>query len=198
MKRLLSLLLVLPLTSFAQVDIEAGKQKAVVCAACHQADGNSLNALWPKLAGQHAPYLEKQLQDFKKGTQRSDPSMTGMVAPLSQQDMKNLAAYYASQKVKLEVASSKHLKLGEKLYRAGDFSKKITACIACHGPQGTGNAQAGFPSLSGQHPQYIITQLQNFKSGKRTNDLNQIMQDIAKNLSEKDMTALANYISGLH
>jgi len=198
MKRLLSLLLVLPLTSFAQVDIEAGKQKAMVCAACHQADGNSVNSIWPKLAGQHAPYLEKQLQDFKKGTQRSDPSMTGMVAPLSQQDMKNLAAYYSSQKVKLEVASSKHLKLGKKLYRAGDFSKKITACIACHGPQGTGNAQAGFPSLSGQHPQYTITQLQNFKSGKRTNDLNQIMQDIAKNLSEKDMTALANYISGLH
>jgi len=198
MKRLLSLMLVLPLTSFAQVDIEAGKQKAMVCAACHQADGNSVNGIWPKLAGQHAQYLEKQLQDFKKGTQRSDPSMTGMVAPLSLQDMKNLAAYYASQKVKLEMASSENLKLGEKLYRAGDFSKKVTACIACHGPQGTGNAQAGFPSLSGQHPQYTITQLQNFKSGKRTNDLNQIMQDIAKNLSEKDMKALANYISGLH
>lgn len=200
MKKLLllaALICYAPLT-LAKADITAGKEKAMICAACHSNDGNSPTGTWPKIAGQHAPYIVKQLQDFKKGETRNDPSMTGMVAGLTPQDMENIAAFYASNKVKLEAVKAKDVKLGERLYRAGDYKKGITACIACHGPQGTGNAEAGFPSLSGQHPLYTVTQLQHFKQGKRSNDLNSIMRDIAKRLDEKEMQAIADYVSALH
>lgn len=199
MKRLLLLILLIhSMPGFAKADPEAGQQKAMVCAACHGKDGNSVNAIWPKLAGQHARYLVKQLQDYKTGKTRNDPSMSGMVANLSLEDMQNLAAFYAQQTIQLETATAKKLKAGERLYRAGDFKKQITACIACHGPRGMGNAEAGFPSLSGQHPQYTVNQLEQFKRGTRHNDLNGIMREIAQRMDTQDMQAVANYISALH
>jgi cytochrome c553 len=183
---------------FASGNIKAGEQKSIVCAACHGTKGISTNPMWPNLAGQHAVYTLKQLKDFKIGKHRNDPSMTGMVANLSEQDMQDLAAFYANLPINEGHAKKKDLLLGEKLYRAGDFKDKVTACIACHGPQGLGNAQAGFPVISGQHSQYAVQQLMNFKQGKRTNDLNSIMQDISHRMSQKQMQTVANYLSGLH
>ncbi len=183
----------------AKVDIKAGEEKATtVCAACHGKDGNSVVGTWPKLAGQHQEYIVLQLKAFKEGKKRYDPSMAGMVAALSVEDMQNLAAYFNSQKLKVGEASPKNLKRGEAIYRGGDESKHISACIACHGPDGRGNAQAGFPALSGQHAQYVVEQLKNYKSGKRQTDINHIMRDIASRMDEDDMKAVANYISGLH
>jgi cytochrome c553 len=197
-KLLLLLLTVIAMPVIAKGNIEAGKQKAVVCAACHGPDGNSTNSLWPKLAGQHQDYIVKQLKEYKEGKKRNAPEMTGMVAGLSEQDMHDLAAFYASQKRVKGSASKTNLELGERLYRAGDFKSRITACIACHGPDGRGNALAGFPALYGQQKQYIINQLISFKEGKRSNDLNSIMQDIASRMNKKQIEAVANYISGLH
>ncbi len=182
----------------AKSDIAAGEQKSIVCAACHGAKGISTNPIWPNLAGQHASYLVKQLKDFKSGKKRYDPSMAGMVANLSEKDMQDIAAFYASQTINDGVASKKGLTLGQRLYRAGDLETKVTACIACHGPKGLGNEQAGFPVLSGQHSAYTVQQLEFFKEKKRTNDLSAIMQDISHRMSQKQMQAVANYISGLH
>jgi cytochrome c553 len=194
-----ALALLLSISIHAKIDISAGKEKATaVCAACHQSDGNSLNGMWPKLAGQHKDYLVTQMKAFKKGVERSDPSMTAMMAPLTTDDIENLATYFNAQKPNVGFAKKANLQQGERLYRGGDEKKQISACIACHGPKGTGNAQAGFPSLSGQHPHYVIEQLKKYKSGKRTTDLNSIMRNIALRMSEGDMKAVANYISGLH
>jgi len=185
--------------SYADVDLQAGKETAAtVCAACHGADGNRLTPMWPKLAGQHQEYMVLQMQAFKDGKLRNDPSMLGMMAPLSVQDMKNVAAFFAVQERVIGKASTKTLKRGESIYRGGDQEKKISACIACHGPKGTGNAQAGFPSLSGQQKAYVVKQLQDYKSGARLTDVNHIMRDISSNMELADMEAVANYISGLH
>ena len=183
----------------ASIDLKAGQEKAeMVCAACHGKDGNSINPLWPNLAGQHPKYLVMQMQAFKLAKQRKDASMMGMMMPLSEQDMQNVAAYFAKQPRKIGQADPKTLKRGQQLYRGGDSGKQISACIACHGPKGTGNEQAGFPALSGQHAAYIVAQLQEYKAGKRTTDLNHIMRDIASRMDKADMEAVANYISGLH
>jgi cytochrome c553 len=172
--------------------------KAAMCSGCHGSQGNSLNNEWPNLAGQHQPYLLKQLKDLQQGTTRNAPTMTPLLAHFNEQEMDDLAAYYAKMP-KAEGSTPKQFVVrGEQLYRGGDFEKHITACIACHGPQGTGNAQAGFPLLSGQHAAYTIMQLQAFKNGKRTNDLNHIMQDISKRMSNDDMEAIAHYIEGLY
>lgn len=198
------LVLVVALFSFstsmaATADIKAGKEKAqAVCVACHGADGNSVNPAWPKLAGQHVPYLVNQMKAFKAGKDRSDPSMAPMMAPLTEQDMMNLAVFYAQQKRSIEKASKLLVKRGEMLYRGGDEKKHIAACIACHGPRGGGNAQAGFPSLSGQHAEYIADELTDYKEGRRKTDINEIMRDIAKRMNPEDMKAVASYISGLH
>jgi len=151
----------------------AGKEKSIVCAACHGQEGVSINPIWPNLAGQHA-------------------------GNLNEQDMEDLALFYESQKTHSGSTPKKYLNRGEQLYRGGDFSKHITACIACHGPKGTGNGQAGFPSLSGQNAAYTILQLQYFKTLKRKNDLNAIMRDISARMSIEDMEAVANYVAGLH
>ena len=176
----------------------AGKEKSIVCAACHGQEGVSINPIWPNLAGQHAGYLVKQLNDFKNNITRSAPTMLPMVANLNEQDMEDLALFYESQKTHSGSTPKKYLNRGEQLYRGGDFSKHITACIACHGPKGTGNGQAGFPSLSGQNAAYTILQLQYFKTLKRKNDLNAIMRDISARMSIEDMEAVANYVAGLH
>ncbi|KTC86996.1 c-type cytochrome [Legionella brunensis] len=176
----------------------ASLEKAGVCAACHGQKGVSLNPIWPNLAGQHASYLLKQLQDYKKGTTRNAPEMTAIVASLNETDMADLAAFYSKQPLPEGITPEKYLKRGEQLYRGGDFDKHITACIACHGPKGTGNSQAGFPVLSGQHAPYTIQQLQAFKDKKRSNDLNSIMRDISSRMSQEDMEAVAYYMQGLH
>lgn len=173
-------------------------EKASMCVACHGPMGNSSNPQWPNIAGQHALYLLKQLHNFKELKGRNAPTMTAIVATLSNEDMVNLANYYAEQPLAKGSVPKQYLSRGESLYRGGDFDKHITACIACHGPKGTGNEEAGFPVLSGQHALYTIEQLQAFKNKKRSNDINGIMQDISKRMDDDDMKAVAYYIQGLY
>lgn len=184
--------------SVAAGNAEEGKAKAISCGGCHGADGNSANPSWPKLAGQHAGYIAKQLADFKAGKKRSDPLMAGQVASLSSQDMADIAAYFAKQTGSQGAASKKLAATGAKLYRGGNKKKGVAACIACHGPTGAGNPAANFPKLSGQHAAYVEKAMKDFRSGARTNDMNNMMQNIAEKMSDKEIKAVASYISGLH
>ena len=179
-------------------DLQAGKEKSTVCSACHGVQGVSLNPEWPSLAGQHPDYLIKQLNDFNPGHERVNSVMTPLITGLSSQDREDLAAFYASFPLPEGVTPKQYLKRGELLYRGGDFDKHITACIACHGPKGVGNAQAGFPVVSGQQAGYLVLQLQQFKDNKRRNDLNSIMRDISAQMSLEDMSSVAHYMAGLH
>ncbi len=181
----------------AAADLTIGLEKSKFCSACHGQQGISLNVEWPNLAGQHASYLIKQMQDYKKGVSRNEATMVAVMASFSEQDIADLAAFYAQQKLPEGETPEKYLQRGKALYRGGDFTKHITACIACHGPKGSGNEQAGFPMLAGQHALYTLGQLQAFKAQKRTNDLNSIMRDISGRMSEEDMEAVAYYIQGL-
>ncbi|MCV6637651.1 c-type cytochrome [Candidatus Albibeggiatoa sp. nov. NOAA] len=183
-------------------DAEAGKAKSMVCASCHGADGNTaLMPEYPKLGGQHASYIGDQLHQFKSGV-RNNAIMLGQVAALSDQDMADLAAYYASQPVAVGGASENLVEQGQAIYRAGVVDKGIPACTSCHGPQGLGNPTALYPSLSGQNAAYTMKQLKDYQSGERIGDTptnnQKIMIDIAKKLSDADMTAVADYVSGLH
>lgn len=165
-----------------------------VCAACHGADGNSMISLNPKLAGQHAPYIEKQLTEFKSG-KRQNAVMSGMAATLSEQDMKNLAAYFSSQKITLgEAKSNGPGSVGEKIYRAGIKENGTPACAACHGPTGAGLPKQ-FPRLAGQHADYTLAQLKAFRTGERANG--PMMTAIATKLTDAQMAAVADYIQGL-
>lgn len=177
---------------------EAGKARAITCGACHGADGNSVNPAWPSLAGQHATYIVKQLNAFKQNT-RSNPLMTAPVMSLSAEDMANLAVYFSEQPAAPRaVADASLVGKGETLYRGGDKQNGTPACMACHGPTGSGNPAAVYPSLSGQHAKYTATQLRDFASGKRTSDgSTKMMRDIAETLSEDDIVAVASYIQGL-
>ena len=177
-------------------DVEAGKSKSAVCAACHGADGNSTNAAWPSLAGQHSSYIYKQLADFKSGL-RQDATMTAMVATLSDQDMKDLGAYFESQPAKAVAFDGELISTGESIYRGGITETSVAACMGCHSPSGKGNGPAGWPSLRGQHPEYIYTQLNNFKHGLRSNDSGSMMRNVASRMSEKEMKSVAAYIAGI-
>ncbi len=177
-------------------DIEAGKSKSAVCAACHGADGNSANGAWPSLAGQHASYIYKQLKDFREG-RRIDPTMVGMVALLNDNDMKNLAAYYESQQVKAVAFDGELIEAGQNIYRGGITETHVAACMGCHAPSGQGNGPAGWPSLKGQHPEYMLTQLKNFKQGTRANDTGQMMRNVVVRMSEMEMKSVAAYIAGI-
>lgn len=183
--------------TFAAGDAAAGKAKAVMCASCHGADGNSVNPDWPKLAGQHAGYIAKQLADFKKGKERNNALMAGMVASLSEDDMANLAAYFASQTRTMGEADPALVDLGEKIYRGGNKTSGVAACMACHGPNGAGNPQAHFPALSGQHAKYVATQLKAFRSGARSNDAGAMMRNIAAKMTDQEIEAVASYVQGL-
>ncbi len=179
-------------------DAAKGKAKAAVCGACHGADGNSANAEWPKLAGQHAAYLEAQLHAYKSG-ERKDPVMAGQVAALSDQDIKDLAAYFAGQTQKPGVARPDLVEKAQKLYRGGNAEAGVAACAACHGPQGLGNGPAAYPQISGQHAAYTAKQLQAYRSGARAGtESAKMMSQVAAGLSDADIEALASYISGLH
>lgn len=188
-------LCIFSLTAFTQNIPE----KTTLCAACHGASGVSINPEWPNLAGQHATYLTKQLQDYKKAKTRSSPVMVSIVASLSDEDIQTLAAFYAQLAPANTQSSKQHQAArGEAIYRQGDANKHITACIACHGPQGTGNELAGFPALSRQQPAYTIQQLKAFKDKNRQNDINSIMRDISARMDTDDMTAVAYYLADLH
>jgi len=184
-------------TVAAAGDVDAGKAKAQACAACHGADGNSVNPDWPNLAGQHAGYISKQLADFKAGQQRTDPIMGGQVANLSAQDMADLGTYFATLTPAGGFVSKKRLPLGERIYRGGNQESKVPACIACHGANGAGDPLAGFPALSGQRPAYTAKQLRAFASGARANDPNGAMRDTSRRLTDEEIQAVSEYVSGL-
>ncbi len=168
-----------------------------VCAACHSADGNSVSPANPVLAGQHADYIAKQLADFKGNKDRKNPVMLGMASALSPQDMKNLGAYFESQKPKSRAAKDPALvKLGQQIYRGGIMAKGVAACASCHGPNGAG-VPAQFPRVAGQYAEYSTAQLQNFRAGERANDPNSMMRTIAVRLSDTEIKAVAEYIAGL-
>ncbi len=181
-------------------DVAAGQSKSATCGACHGADGNSAIAMNPKLAGQNEKYLLKQMEDIKSG-KRSVPMMAGQLDAMSEQDMTDIAAYFASKSVQLGTADPEpeFFELGERLYRGGDAEKGIAACTACHSPTGVGNGPAGFPSLGGQHAEYVVTTLKAFRTEDRSNDgESQVMRDIAYRMNDKEIDAVANYVSGLH
>ena len=184
-------------TALAAGDAAAGKQKAAACVACHGADGNSANGEWPKLAGQNVKYLVKQLHEFKAGD-RANPIMSGMAAPLSDQDMVDLAAYYVNQKVAPGEADPQLVEAGQALYKGGNLTTGVSACMACHGPTGAGIPEGGFPSIAGQHAQYTETQLKAFRSMQRANDPGQMMRNIAMKMTDAEIKAVASYIQGLH
>ncbi len=168
-----------------------------VCIACHGADGNSLLPIYPRLASQHPEYIYKQLTNFKSG-ERKNPIMTGIVAALSPEDTKNLAAYFGGQKLAPSAAKDKMLAAqGEKIYRGGVTAMGVPACSGCHGPTGSG-IPGMFPRLGSQHGEYIETQLKNFRSGERANDPLKMMEMVTMKMSDQDMKAVAEYISGLH
>jgi cytochrome c553 len=181
--------------SFA-ADAAAGKAKTAVCAGCHMADGNSVNPDWPSLAGQHADYIAKQLADFKAGD-RTDAMMAPMVAALSETDMADIAAYFESQTAKGGEADPELVEAGKAIYVAGNASTGVAACAACHGPTGSGNPAAKFPSLQGQHAKYTAKQLRDFRSGVRGNDAGKMMQDIAASMTDAEIEAVASYVQGL-
>lgn len=175
----------------------AGMDKAATCAGCHGPDGNSMIPMWPKLAGQHANYIAKQLGDFKSGA-RVDATMTAMVAPLGAQDIQDIAAWFASQKLNPgSAADAAKAEQGKKIYNGGVPTKGISACMACHGPSGAGNPGALFPSLKGQHTTYVVKALKDFRSATRSNDAAKMMQNIAAKMSDAEIDAVAEYISGL-
>lgn len=178
-------------------DVAAGQAKAGPCAACHESDGNSTNPEFPKLAGQHASYTLKQLEDFKQG-RRQNAVMAGMVAPLSPEDMADLSAFYAAQTRSGGFASEERVALGEKIYRGGNADSGVPACMACHGPAGAGDPLAGFPALAGQHAKYIAAQLQAFRDQERSNDPKAMMRDVARWMTKDEITAVSEYIAGLH
>lgn len=182
---------------FAVGDIEAGRVKALMCAGCHGQGGNSANPIWPKLAGQHAFYIEKELHDFQN-KKRLDATMAPMAASLTAIDIENLGAYFASVPSTVEAASADKIKLGEKLYRAGKADNGMPACIACHGPNGAGSAPARFPRIGGQHAAYLSKTLKDFKAETRDNDHQAMMRDIAGRMNNKEIEAVSSYISGLH
>jgi len=202
-------------------DAKAGQAKAAVCGACHGIDGNSAAPNFPKLAGQGERYLIKQIHDIKAWDAETNPAkkasagrvvveMTGLLAAVNDQDIADIAAYFSSQNTqlagsqKLEVQVNSGLKvdaleLGAKTYRAGNLANGVPACTGCHAPDGTGNAAAGFPRLSGQHPDYIEKQLTNFRAGNRVNDGDTSpMRTIADKLSDAEIKAIANFIAGLN
>jgi cytochrome c553 len=183
--------------SLLSADITKGKEKSAICIACHAIDGNSQIKLNPKLAGQSEKYLIKQLLDFKKG-KRLDPTMQSMASLLSTQDIQNIAAYFSSQTVQHQTVDKQYIALAERIYRGGDKNRDIPACIACHSATGKGLSSAGFPAIGGQHPAYTIKTLKAFRSGKRNNDANEIMQDVVSKMSDKQIEALAYYLAGLH
>ncbi len=183
-------------------DPAAGKEKSATCVACHGADGNSAAPTFPKLAGQGEKYLTKQLQDIRDGA-RPIPTMVGQLDGKSDQDLADIAAFYAAQPRSGGQADPDKVALGEKVYRSGILERNVAACTACHSPNGNGNAPAGFPALAGQHAEYTAAQLRAYRQGYedpagRTNDGDtKIMRTTAFGLSDMEIDAVSSYVAGL-
>jgi len=191
-----SLMLTVSVEALAEAPAKKTAEQTVntVCAACHAPDGNSVITLNPKLAGQHPEYLEKQLTEFKSG-KRANAVMSGMAAALSEQDIKELAAYFAAKKLNLgQAAKNGAGSLGEKIYRAGVAANNVPACAACHGPTGAGLPKQ-FPRVAGQHADYTLAQLKTFRTGERANA--PMMMAITAKMTDAEMAAVADYIQGL-
>lgn len=200
-KLLVSLVLSLGVAGTAHAaefgDAEAGAGKVATCAACHGNDGNSVTPTFPKLAGMGQHYLYKQMVDQKEG-RRVIVEMTGMLDSFDDQDLRDIAAYFASQTPALGVADPELYERGQAIYRGGNLETGLPACTGCHSPTGKGNDPAGYPRLAGQHADYIAKQLTNFREHERTNDgESEVMRDIAGRLSNRDIEAVASYIQGL-
>lgn len=191
-------------------DANAGKTKSAACAGCHGPDGGGMAPLFPRLAGQHAKYLSRQLSDFKN-QKRTDPSMQAMVAGLSDRDMEDLGAFYAAGKTGSPSGASapardrddntkvskESIAAGKALFIAGNEKTGVSACSACHGPAGDGNGPAGFPSLKGQLSAYLTKALNDFKEGVRANDDGAMMRSIAGKMSKSEINAVSAYLSTL-
>ena len=176
---------------------EKGQTKAAACVACHGVNGNSVNPEWPVLAGQHETYIKRQLAAFKSD-QRQNPLMTPMAKPLSDEDMADIGAFFSQQKdTGTREAEPSKVALGQKLFRAGDANKGIPACGSCHGPDGAGNPAAGYAKIRGQYATYTAAQLKAYRTGTRQTDPNQMMRNVAANLSDEQIDAVAAYIQGL-
>lgn len=185
--------------AFAQGDASAGQAKSAICAACHGVDGNSAVPNWPKLAGQHPQYLSRQMALIMSGA-RPVPEMTGIVMGLSDQDVQDLSAWFASQQAVGGVADDSKVRAGEQIYRAGNAESGVPACMACHGPAGEGNPVAGYPALAGQHAVYTASMLTKFRAGENWGEddaLSQVMNGSAAELSDEEIQAVASYIQGL-
>jgi cytochrome c553 len=215
----LTILCTLPIVHAKDTDAggnsAAGKEKAGSCAGCHGEDGNSMMPTFPKLAQQHASYISSQLRAFKGGT-RNDSVMAPMAMALTDTDMADLGAYFSSQTIsvnpnptlppddnadepvdeqKANEAMKALLNIGSNLYRNGNKTSELSACIACHGPSGEGNKPAVFPALHSQHPEYLIKALTDFKTGVRSKNPENMMNMIAKKMSDEEIKAVAYYIS---
>jgi cytochrome c553 len=179
--------------------VEAGRTKSATCAACHGVDGNSVTPDWPMLAGQHASYIVRQLRAFKSG-ERTDVTMKPFADMLSEQDMLDVAAYFEAQKPTPKGADPSLVGLGQQIYRGGVAARGVPACIACHGPDGSGNPLASYPSISWQHAAYTTKQLNAYRAGDRRSDvdLNQMMRNVAEQLFDDEIRALASYMQGLN
>jgi len=180
-------------------DAAAGEAMATAlgCGGCHAADGNSVTPGFPKLAGQHESYIVKQINDFKASARTND-TMQGMAFLVaSDEDAKNIGAYYANQKTTADAANESIVSLGRDVYRGGNIVTKTPACMGCHGPEGSGNPAAKYPSLAGQQVQYTITQLKAFRDGVRANDANEMMRSVAARMSNAEIEAVANYITSM-
>lgn len=179
------------------VDLAAGEAKAnQICMACHGPQGNSIVPIWPKLAGQHPDYIYKQLMEFKGGA-RVNAQMSPMAAPLTEQDMRNLAAYFAAQAQSEGATDPSRLPLGERIFRAGNAATGVPACNGCHGPQGKGLNIAKFPRVSGQHAGYLEQTLKDFRAANRANDPNGMMRGVAARMTDEEIAAVARYMEGL-
>ena len=198
-----------PVAPFLKGDVEAGGTKAATCAACHGPGGNSANPICPSLAGQGAPYIYAQLKAFKKGMgggqseqdkaeMRMDPVMSAQAMSLSDQDMQDLAVFFAAQSPKPGVASEDSVAIAQPLYRAGDAERGVPACASCHGPTGAGNPAAGYPRIGAQQADYTAKQLKAYRSGERKAGAHGlIMAEVAAKLSDEEIAALASYLNGL-
>ncbi len=199
MKKILILAAVLVLSPYALAggDPDSGQALSTTCLACHGETGNSLAPTFPNIAGQQETYLLKQLSDIQSGA-RPVPTMAGLLDNMSEQDLADIAAYYASQQRSYGAADPELVELGESIYRAGISRKNVPACSACHSPTGSGNGPATWPALAGQWPEYTVSQLKAFQSGERYNDGDsQMMRGIALDMNEQEMRAVASYLYGL-
>ncbi|MEN1728785.1 MAG: c-type cytochrome [Pseudomonadota bacterium] len=196
---MLMFLAVLPMAAFAAGDPEAGQAKSAICAACHGVDGNSVVTAWPKIAGQHSEYIARQTR-MVRDEQRSVPEMYPLVVNLTDQDIDDIAAYFAEQALSPGVADEALVELGQQIYQAGNKETGVPACSACHGPSGNGILGAQYPVLRAQHADYTISRLNRYRDGQANLDdsYSLIMVGVAQHLTDEEITAVSSYIEGLH